>query len=269
VIIENFFPLETFEKIKEEYEQIYQNKNNVRSVCSGPCLMKEIDLSDANRIKVPTINQKIFHSTTLRSIIENALKKKIRIPPACILQWSQQAQEQDIKESRIHCREDLDSENIIHQDHIFPIYKAWYYVNDVNKNNGAFIYMPNSHTINWERLKHEYKRSIYWDLLNQGKSNEIHNDMFKEGRVVVSPETCKNMNISEKSLEASANSLVIANTMGFHRRGKFYTNTPRKIVHIDFRRALYPLNSVPFINYLNGIDGILLKNRRKDAAYVK
>mgnify|MGYP000259344509 FL=1 len=35
-------------------------------------------------------------------------------------------------------------------------------------------------------------------------------------------------------MEGKANTLVLANTMGFHRRGEFHNTKPREYAHLDF-----------------------------------
>jgi hypothetical protein len=48
------------------------------------------------------------------------------------------------------------------------------------------------------------------------------------------PEQLKRMGIAERSTCGKANTLVIANTMGFHRRGEFQPDITRNLLMLRF-----------------------------------
>jgi hypothetical protein len=68
-------------------------------------------------------------------------------------------------------------------------------------------------------------------------------------RCVISPEMMRAMNVVETSICGEANTLIISNNMGFHRRGEFTSAEPREVFNLNFR-------------YLKGRPNVPAENRR-------
>lgn len=105
-----------------------------------------------------------------------------------------------------------DPQKNLHSDTFHPTMKSWYFLDDCNSDNGPFTYLPGSQRLTIARLKWEYYKSI--TIASQG-DHYSSNGSFR-----ATPKDLASMGMGEPvGLSVSANTLVIANTHGFHRRG--------------------------------------------------
>ena len=90
--------------------------------------------------------------------------------------------------------------------HISSNNKNNFYLNDVDIESGPFMYSPGSHKLGIKKIISEYWNSV----LNKDKciryKNNIFTNFFKSREI---------------PLIGQANSLIITNTNGFHRRSVF------------------------------------------------
>lgn len=106
-----------------------------------------------------------------------------------------------------------DPQKQMHADTFHPTMKAWLFLEDVTQEDGPFTYVRGSSRLTWKRLKWEYKRSRVAASLKDGYSEK---GSFRAG-----PEDLTEMGLpAPEGLTASAGTLVIANTVGFHGRGQ-------------------------------------------------
>ncbi|CDZ77110.1 hypothetical protein BN59_01392 [Legionella massiliensis] len=104
-----------------------------------------------------------------------------------------------------------DSQKLTHRDTFHHTYKIWYFVQDVELSTGPFEYSVGSHISTWRRLRWEYQRS------NQISSNK---NLSSGGALRIGDEELIQIDIQPpKPLCVKANTMIIANTRGFHRRG--------------------------------------------------
>lgn len=106
-----------------------------------------------------------------------------------------------------------DPQKNLHSDTFHPTMKAWIFLDDVSLENGPFNYVKGSNKLTWQRLKWEYKKSI------SAKDNP---DGYSEkGSFRLYPQDVKDMDLPEATAFCvKKNSLLIANTHGFHCRGE-------------------------------------------------
>ncbi len=122
--------------------------------------------------------------------------------------------------------------NYIHADIHFPSVKAWLYLNDVDESNAAMTYARCSHRLSLGRLAYEYEASV---RVARAKQRTAVGQTVAYGLVRVPTEAqLARMAIREEPLCGPANTLVIADTMGFHRRGEFQGNRTRDLLNIRF-----------------------------------
>lgn len=106
-----------------------------------------------------------------------------------------------------------DPQKNMHSDTFHPTMKAWLFLEDVPEEKGPFTYVKGSSKLTWKRLKWEYKRSINAAYMNDKYS--------EKGSLRAGPEDLAEMGLpAPKGITAKAGTLVIANTNGFHGRGK-------------------------------------------------
>jgi hypothetical protein len=133
---------------------------------------------------------------------------------------------------------DNDIENILHADLHLSTAKMWYAVDDVDAENGAFVYAKGSHRLNLARLRHEYEMSIRTARLKRGDSDIPSHLVATRAAVtrnVIGGGALAAMGVHETTMVAPANALIVANNRGFHRRGLFTSERPRRLLLLNFR----------------------------------
>ena len=105
-----------------------------------------------------------------------------------------------------------DPQTNLHADTFHPSVKAWFFLTDVAIDEGPFVYVPGSHRLTPERLAWEREQSI-GAAGNQDRYSA-------RGSFRVSPADLARMGLPEpKAFAVPANTLVVADTVGFHARG--------------------------------------------------
>ena len=138
---------------------------------------------------------------------------------------------------------DNDVETVMHADLHSPTVKAFYYLNDVDTSNGAFVYAKGTSRLTLARLRHEYDISVREARRKRGDSDLPADGIAVRGpncRSAVRPHHARAMGLVETPITGKANTLIIANNVGFHRRGDFTSRTPRRTVLLNFRHLQRP-----------------------------
>ena len=105
-----------------------------------------------------------------------------------------------------------DPQKNMHADTFHPTMKAWLFLEDVDERNGPFTYVPQSHRLTTKRLIWEYRHSI-------GAARD-RDPYSQKGSFRVMPEDLDDLGLGAPvELKVKANTLVVANTHGFHCRG--------------------------------------------------
>jgi len=126
---------------------------------------------------------------------------------------------------------DNDIQKTFHSDVFFPAIKYWWFPREVQA-SGAFEYGVLSPRLTSEVLDWHYKQSISATL---GNYESWRGDGHREGSFRVSEEEMKSMGVTPKTFTVPANTLVIANVFGFHRRGHTDKEVLRDAVHGSIR----------------------------------
>jgi phytanoyl-CoA dioxygenase PhyH len=106
-----------------------------------------------------------------------------------------------------------DPQTRLHADAFHPSVKAWFFLNDVGEKDGPFIYVPGSHRPTPRRLAWERRASL----------TAAHSADFQSARgsLRITPEMARRLGYGEpKSFAVPQNTLVVADTVGFHARGR-------------------------------------------------
>ncbi len=106
-----------------------------------------------------------------------------------------------------------DLQKVFHRDTYFSSMKLWYFVRPVTSDDGPFVYVPRSHLLTSERLDWEERVA---NLAAEGLANvEDRGGSFR-----ISEQQITELHLPRPvTITCAANTLVIANTLGFHRRG--------------------------------------------------
>jgi hypothetical protein len=145
-----------------------------------------------------------------------------------------------------------DPQRTFHSDTFHSAMKAWLFVDDVDARNGPFTYVPGSHRLTWARLKWEYAQSL--------AASRAENRYASRGSLRIAETDLAALGLpAPVSFAVPANTLVIADTHGFHRRGEAAERSRRLALYASLRAN--PFNPLP------GFGGFLW--RRLESAGLK
>ena len=132
----------------------------------------------------------------------------------------------------------------LHADTFHPSLKAWFFLTDVPEDGRPLTYVAGSHRLSSERIAWEKRRSV--DVLTSG------DPLSRRGSLRISPEELGDLGLPPPtSFAVPANTLVIADTCGFHARADSDHPTTRVELWAYCRRT-------PFVPWTAG--GILSWN---------
>jgi hypothetical protein len=106
-----------------------------------------------------------------------------------------------------------DIQKLLHRDTFFSAMKFWYFLRPVRDEDGPFAYVPGSHRLDDRRLA--WEQSVADDIFANGGRHPNASGSFR----IDEADLPKLGFPSPVSLTCEANTLVIANVLGFHRRG--------------------------------------------------
>ncbi|WP_304542977.1 hypothetical protein [Sulfurimonas microaerophilic] len=179
---------------------------------------------DINKIDTPHLYDYIYNNPELKNICQKSSSYYYKPHKFKIYQMVHGDSE------TIH---DLQKE--IHKDTFHSTIKLWIILEDVKDEEGL-KYSIGSHKINLKRLKWEYAKSI---TISQP------NHSIKGGAFRLSKEELLDMGFSDTtSFAPKANTLVIADTRGFHCRGEAKTGAQRIAIYASLRPA--PFSPLPY-----------------------
>jgi len=105
-----------------------------------------------------------------------------------------------------------DPQTRLHADAFHPSVKAWLFLTDVNKEDGPFIYVAGSHRPTARRLAWERSASV--------KAAESADFQSARGSLRITPDQLRYLSFGQpKVFAVPQNTLVVADTLGFHARG--------------------------------------------------
>lgn len=125
-----------------------------------------------------------------------------------------------------------DIQKDLHRDSFFRKMKYWYFLEPVTADDGPFIYAPGSHRLTSERLR--------WERAQPEKQGMP--GLLVDGAYRISEAELAELGYAPRAFEVAANTLVIADMFGFHRRGDACPGSRRLAIYGQKRPwALTPL----------------------------
>lgn len=256
VVIPDFLPQDIFEKIREEYEVAFDpnretvsrqsddtvNRSSYKFTPESEAINSAVirgSRQDACKVTEklsPTASKHIIENKTIWELVSAAVGKTVKYNPGAYFQREMRAD---------GAIEDTEQNIILHEDVFYPSVKVFYYLNDNTEENGAFVVVPKSHRLDLKRLKHEYLYSI--DIARQKNGKSVSHPVHDSGRMQVFGRAYKREELKEVQAIGKANTLIIANTMAFHRRGGSSIDKERQQIRMCFRHVetlhhrLFPL----------------------------
>lgn len=130
-----------------------------------------------------------------------------------------------------------DPQRQFHSDSFQPVIKLWLFLEDVTAEKGPLNYVPASHLPTRERLRWEREKSL----------SSIDDKYSRRGSLRISEDRLKTLGLTEvKEFVVKKNTLVIANTHGFHRRGDALPGTTRLEIYGSSRTQ--PFSPLPYFS---------------------
>jgi hypothetical protein len=134
--------------------------------------------------------------------------------------------------------EDLDPQTVLHSDTFHPTAKAWLFLDDVGQDDGPFAYVPGSHRLTPQRL--------VWERTQSLSAAHSQDRMHSEGSLRATEADLSAMGLPHpERMAVPANTLIVADTSGFHHRCPSPRPTCRVEVYATLRRT-------PFLPWTGG-----------------
>lgn len=209
IIKHDFLPEEEFQNLKNE---LLSYHGNIREIIEGDTISQKVSLNDSTLLNLPMC-RKFVEDKRLSKLMRYASSKN-RFPNFYI---------ENIKQHALHINE-TDPQKQMHSDTFHPTTKAWFFIDDVSDNNGPFMYVPGSNRLTWERIKWEYAESLISSLDKKSSSP----DRYWDGSFRISEGQLQKFSYAKPiSFQVPPNTLLIANTHGFHCRGDAKSESSR------------------------------------------
>ena len=208
LIWENFLSEENFQNIYREANSLLASEMRRNFHHHGTTIVEQVPLEE-NVLCLNPVMQSFLMDPRIKSIV--GAVEKSGLPK---LEGFKA-----VERVRFGNEPKTDEESVLHSDIYFNTHKAWLYLDDVEVENGPLVVVPRSHRIDWTRLKYEYFESV---TKNRGSRRISGAEGMDRG-------------LEEKYLCVPANTLVIANTHGYHRRSPGRPRSERKSIQITFR----------------------------------
>ena len=185
-------------------------------------------ISEGSNDAAFTINSILGTDEVIVALAEHAIGRKVRTPLRIIYQRLR------IRDGDV---DDFDREQILHADKAFPCIKAIYILDAISDRSSPFVYCPGSHRVTRERLRYEHVMGVREALLRAGRVSAFDpadGIDFVRSRNVMGGEFRKRLGIEERPMVCGANTLIITNNAGFHRRGRLEPGEVRRTLWINF-----------------------------------
>jgi hypothetical protein len=196
VAIEGFLAPELFTQVREEARRY---SGEVRECIQGDTLTHRVLLDAQTRRHMPATAQAV-DDPRLRRLI--AWAAGTLMPPLLYVQQVLNAVREAPK----------DPQKNLHSDAFHPSVKAWLFLEDVPADRGPFCYVPGSHRLSLARLRWEHARSLDATQTRDSYSARGSLRLTEEDRLELGYPP-------RRALAVEANTLVVADTHGFHARG--------------------------------------------------
>jgi len=203
ILVENFLPDDKFDALCNDVQQNARSLE-VRECIQGDTLTHRILLDEEAAGQMPGVSNLIENRRYLGLLAFVAASWK---RPLFYIQQIANGFATGAGKSV------ADPQKTLHSDTFHPTMKAWFFLDDVPMENGPFNYVPGSHRLTMGRLKWEYQRSV--------NIHDLENTYSKRGSMRADDDDLKQMGFGpRRAVSVKKNTLVVADTTGFHCRGQ-------------------------------------------------
>jgi len=196
VVRPSFLPAEQFAAL---VNQVKAYRGPLREISEGNTVMRKIALDQKTLAQLPGLHG-VLQSPDWRGLIRYAGSRD-----AEPVVWVQSI-------LRHACRGPVDPQTILHADTFHPTVKAWLFLTDVAEDAGPFTYVPGSHRLSAERLAWERRMSL--------TARHSSNAEIRQGSFRIDPAELPSLGLPPpRGFVVPGNTLIVADTFGFHARG--------------------------------------------------
>jgi hypothetical protein len=192
----------------EALEALENDRSACRTHDAKGATVEQLDLRQVDRSRYPALTE-IVENPVVSALFSGAERQPVD-------PWERLSAVERVTQlpAQFH-----DVESDLHTDIFFNTHKAWLYLDDVRPEMGPFVFVPRSHLLSAERLRRIYDESV---TTNRGSRRITAEELASQGG-------------SEKTFTCPANTLVAANTCGFHRRKRGVEGQVRLAIHFSVR----------------------------------
>jgi hypothetical protein len=208
VTIPNFLSPEALEDVtRRTYELMEREQSLVREIHHGPNTLRVLTQREtpiAGELK------RFYDDPRLRAIF-TAVERTPNAYDHChkAIESLEQGQNQEIE----------DPETKLHSDIFFSTHKAWLYLTDVTPVSAPLVYVNRSRGITPKALGYIYRESCNGNA----------------GSRRITPQELEDLGLTEKVFAVQRNTLVVADTHGYHRRLLGEPGEKRLALHASLR----------------------------------
>jgi Phytanoyl-CoA dioxygenase (PhyH) len=196
VVRPNFLPPGQFAAL---VAQVKAYRGPLREISEGDTIMRKIALDKRALAELPALGA-LLRSADWRGLVRYAGSRD-----AEPVVWVQSI-------LRHACDGPPDPQSVLHADTFHPTVKAWLFLTDVAEDTGPFTYVPGSHRLTPDRLAWERRMSL--------AARQSSNAEDRQGSFRIDPAELSSLGLPQpRAFAVSANTLVVADTFGFHARG--------------------------------------------------
>jgi hypothetical protein len=200
--------------------QIRAYRGPLREISEGDTIMRKVAL-DGNALAAIPMLGAVLRSCEWRGLIRYAGSRN-----AEPVVWIQSI-------LRHACAGPQDPQTFLHADTFHPTVKAWLFLTDVAEDAGPFTYVPGSHRLTAQRLGWERRMSV-----SARKSPNIED---RQGSFRIDPAELPLLGLPPPlAFAVPANTLIVADTFGFHARGPSERPSLRVEIWAYGRRSPFP-----------------------------
>ena len=200
--------------------QIRAYRGHLREITEGDTIMRKIAVDRTAFARLPAL------AALLRSAEWQGLVRYAGSRDAEPVVWVQAI-------LRHACAGPPDPQTLLHADTFHPTVKAWLFLTDVAEEMGAFSYVPGSHRLSPERLAWERRMSL--------AARHSPNAENRQGSFRIDPAELASLGLPRpRAFAVPANTLIVADTFGFHARGPSAGPSLRVEIWAYGRRSPFP-----------------------------
>ncbi len=232
LVIENLLPQPEFEALRDE---VFAARHPVVEHQEGDALTRHLRLDPPVLRALPSV-ERLLRSPAWRRPLD--FVAAFRVKPLLSVQSVFSQIEPAAR----------DPQNDLHIDSFYSSMKAWYYLDDVPAEAGPFVYVPGSHRLTKRRLAWQHRKAV------EASGPDAKDPEDRNGSFRLEPGMLERLRLPPPArLAVRANTLVVADTFGFHCRA--VSKTPGR------RVALYAMSRpnpyLPFCLDLSRLPGLL------------